>query len=176
MSNKKYILLKLNYLLILAIFNFPIVYAGNATSSGNTAQQMQKKADSLKLLTPKPLSGWKAEDVDSNAVEGIGIRVSRSYSKGNNNLSVVFVADSQSIQTMASMLSNPAYYNATGGKVLKVNGQDTIITYDPNIKAGKIEAVIDNRYLITVNGENVQKADLTGYAKTIDFKKIASLH
>lgn len=175
MSSKKNILLKLNYLLIIAIINLPIVYAGDAVSSGNTTQQMQKKADSLKLFIPKPLNGWKAEEVKSSAVEGIGIRVSRSYSKGDNDLSIVFVADSQSIQTMGLMLSNPAYYNAAGGKALKVNGQDTIITYDPNIKAGKIEAVIDNRYLITVNGENVQKADLTGYAKTIDYKKISSI-
>jgi len=152
----------------------------DAATSLNYASQLiqQKKGGSLKLLFPEPLSGWKAEDATSEtsgAAFGVGISAEREYNKGQSAVTIEIVADSPMLQGVMMMLSNPMISQADGGKLIKVGGQKAIVKYDSTNKSGDIQVVVANRFLVSINGDGVTNADLTNYAKAVDYKKIAAL-
>ena len=152
-----------------------------AIGSLNYASQLigQKKGESLETLLPKPLAGWNAEKATSQAagaaVFGGGVTANRSYSKDDKEVSVSYITDSPMLQGIMMMFSNPMFATADGGKLEKINGQKAIVNYDEDGKSGEIKLVIANRFLITIEGSNVDLKDLKDYAGSIDFNKLASL-
>ena len=154
-------------------------YTESAASLNYAAQLIQqKKGGSLKLLFPNPLKGWKAEEAKSDTggtAFGAGINVSREYNKGSSLVSIEIVADSPMLQGIAMMFSNPMFAQSDGGKLKKIAGQKTIVKYDAENKSGEILAIIANRFLITIRGDDVSENILIDYTKAFDFKKIAEL-
>ena len=152
-----------------------------AIGSLNYASQLigQKKGESLETLLPKPLAGWEADKATSQAagaaVFGGGVTANRSYRKDDKEVSVSYITDSPMLQGIMMMFSNPMFATADGGKLEKINGQKAIVNYDEDGKSGEIKLVIANRFLITIEGSNVDLKDLKDYAGSIDFNKLASL-
>jgi hypothetical protein len=60
-----------------------------------------------------------------------------------------------------------------GGKLEKINAERAIVKYSSETKDGDINMVIANRFLVTVQGNNVARQDLIAFAQGIDFKKLA---
>ena len=83
----------------------------------------QKRASRLEAFLPEPLSGWKAKDVESQAVGqamfGGMVSAKRQYHKDSSSVTVEITADSPMLQSMVMMFSNPAYATADGGKLKK---------------------------------------------------------
>ena len=148
----------------------------------NTARQQlsyavqligQQAADALGKVLPDALSGWEAEDVESNsaglAMLGGGIQAKRAYTKGDDRVEIQVIGDSPLLSQFMALMSNPAMAAAMGSKPTKINGQMALVDSD-----GKISMVIANRFLVTVEG-SASSDDKTAYAKAIDLKKPQSL-
>ncbi|THB69702.1 MAG: hypothetical protein D6B27_00210 [Gammaproteobacteria bacterium] len=139
----------------------------------------QKKSSSLGDYLPAPLSGWKAKDIESQAVGGamMGGMVSaaREYTKGNSVVNINVMTDSPLLQTMMMFVSNPMMASASGMKVKKISGHNAIIEYKANSKSGNLHVVINGKVLVTVNGSSVALADIEKYAAAVDYKKIESM-
>lgn len=152
-----------------------------AISQLNYASQLiaQKKGGELETLFPAPLPGWEAEKATSQAAGaamfGGGISAERSYTKENASIHIQIMTDSPMLQGVMMMLSNPMIAASDGGKLVKVNDQKGLLKYDPNTKDGNLNLVIANRFLITLEGNEVSKNDMMDYAQAIDYKKIAAL-
>ncbi len=151
-----------------------------AVSNLNYAAQLiqQKKGGSLESFLPKPLSGWSAEDASSQAAgAGMfgGVTAQREYRKGDSSVSVTIITDSPMLQGMMVMFSNPMFATSDGGKLEKINKQKAIVKYQPSEKEGEIQIMVASRFLVTVEGRDVTKAELNQYAEAIDFDKLAEL-
>jgi len=139
----------------------------------------QMKGGQLEDCFPEPLSGWDANAATStaagDALFGGGVTAERKYHKDNSNISIEFISDSPLLQTVMMMFSNPMFATSDGGKMEKIAGQKAIVKYDEANKSGDIQLVINNRYLVTVNGTAVDKDALVKYTEGIDFDKMIAL-
>ncbi len=155
-------------------------YTDAAGSLDYAAQLIrQKKGGELTTLLPEPLGGWKAEEATSQsagaAMLGGGVSAERKYQKGASRIEIQYVTDSPIMQGVMMMFSNPMFAASDGGKMERIAGQKTIVKYSASEKSGDIRIVVANRFLITIEGEDVTKEDLVAYAKAIDYKKLAAL-
>jgi hypothetical protein len=153
----------------------------SAVESLNYAAQLiqQMKGEGLESFLPAPLSGWKAEPASSQAAAaammGGGVAASRQYNKGSSSVDVQIIADAPMLQGMIMMFSNPMLATADGGKLERIKGEKAIVKYDAANRDGQIQIVVANRFFIVIEGNEVSKDDLQGYAKGIDYKKLAAL-
>ena len=153
----------------------------DAAGSLDYAAQLirQKKGGELTSLLPKPLEGWNAEESSSQAAGaamfGGGVTAEKKYSKGSSRITVQFITDSPVMQGVMMMFSNPMFASSDGGKLERVGGQKAIVKYNESDKRGDIKIVVAHRFLVTIEGREVTKEDLEGYAKAIDYKKLAAL-
>ncbi len=79
------------------------------------------------------------------------------------------------MQGMMMLFTNPAFAAADGGKLEKIRGQKAIVKYTPATKKGDIKIMVVNRFLVSIEGNDINKEDLKNYAKAIDYKKLGAL-
>lgn len=153
----------------------------DAIQSLDYASQLirQKKGGQLEAFLPEPLPGWKGEEAKSQALGsamfGGGVTSERSYVKGDSRVEVKIITDSPMMQGIIMMFSNPMLATSDGGKLEKIKGEKAIVKYSAESKDGTINIVISGRFLITIEGSDVVRQDLIGFAEGIDFKKLASM-
>ena len=132
----------------------------------------QKNAEGLGALLPAPLSGWTAEDGESNAAGmamfGGGIQASRRYSRGEEDVNLQIVGDSPMIATWMPILSNPTMAAAMG-KVSKIGKHRVLQSKD-----GQVILVVNNRFLVTLDG-SAGMDEKMAYAEALDFDKLEAL-
>jgi hypothetical protein len=149
-----------------------------AINSINYAEQLitQKKGEALTLIFPKPLDGWQAEEVKSDPIFGGGITAERLYSKDAAAVTISIASDSPMLQATMMLFTNPMFATADGGKLETISGQKAIVKYSAETKGGEIQMVVNNRFLVTVNGSEVAKEDMTAYLGSLDFNKLSTLN
>ena len=152
-----------------------------AVNSLNYASQLiqQKKGASLEAVLPAALAGWTAEEATSQAAGasmfGGGVTAERRYTKDSSSVKVQIVTDSPVLQAVMMMMSNPMFATSDGGKMETIGGQKAIVKMDAANKSGQIQIVVASRFLVTLEGEEVTKDDMSAYAKAIDYTKLATL-
>lgn len=136
----------------------------------------QKKGEVIKKLLPSPLAGWSAEEATSNsvgtAIFGGGLSAERRYSKETSALTIKFVTDSPLLQSVIMMFSSPIFAASTG-KLELIKGQKAIVDYSD--RSGKINIVIANHFLVTIEGQNIERQIMIDYAEQIDMEKLMKL-
>jgi hypothetical protein len=153
----------------------------DAMTSLNYASQLigQKKGGDLQSFLPQPLAGWEAEEATSQSVGaamlGGGVSAERQYNKGSGSVRIQIVTDSPMLQSMMMMFGNPMLAGADGGKLEKIAGEKAIVKYNAADKSGDIKLVVANRFLVTLDGNDVSLEDLKAYAAKIDYKKLAAM-
>ena len=153
----------------------------DAAQSLDYASQLirQKKGGQLEAFLPEPLPGWKAEAAKSQALGsamfGGAVTAERSYVRDDGRVDVKIITDSPMMQGIMMMFSNPMMATADGGKLERISGEKAIVKYNNDKKDGTINMVIANRFLITVEGNDVARQDLISFAQGIDYKKLASM-
>jgi hypothetical protein len=76
---------------------------------------------------------------------------------------------------MMMLFTNPALAASDGGKLEKINGQKAIVKYSAADREGTIHIMVVNRFLVTIEGTDVTKDDLTAYAAAVDYDKLAAM-
>jgi hypothetical protein len=153
-------------------------YSTAAASLDYAAQLIrQKKGGELESVFPDALEGWTAENASSDgtaaAMFGGGVTAERRYTRDDGEVTVQLVTDSPMLQGVMMMLSNPSFALADGGKLERISGQKGIVKYDEEGRSGTINIVVDNRYLITVEGSGVDRDDLVAYAAGVKYSELA---
>jgi len=145
-----------------------------AKQSLDLASQLigQKNAESFGALLPAPLSGWKADDVQTTAMGQVGFGVSaasRRYENAKGDyVEVQITGDSAMIMQFATLLNNPGIAGAMG-KIIKVGDQRAIQT-----REGDVHIVVANKFLVVVNGSADAAAKLS-YAQAVNFAKLSKM-
>ena len=73
------------------------------------------------------------------------------------------------------MMSNPMFATADGGKLERIGQQKGILKFDPNTKEGELQIIVANRFLITIEGDDITAKALKDYAKAIDYNKLEKM-
>ena len=150
----------------------------NAATSLDYASQLirQKKGEALSKLLPEPIKGWTANEgksqVTAASLFGGGLTAERTYKRENSTVTISIVTDSPLLQSMIMMFSNPIFAS-TAGQFELINGYKGIVSYE---KSGrKVNIVINNRFVVTLDGQLVSREELMEYARRIDLQGIADL-
>ena len=126
----------------------------------------------IRIISASPYPPTKAMGA---AMLGGGVSAERRYNKDAASVTIQIIADSSMLQDIMMMFSNPMLAGADGGKMEKIAGEKAIVNYKEQQKNGKINLVIANRFLVTVEGDGASLADLKAYTAKIDYKKLAAL-
>lgn len=139
----------------------------------------QKKGAAVAAILPAAPSGWTAEEPESEAAAaalmGGIVTAKRRYNKGDASVTIQLQSDSPLLQTYGMMFSNPALMAGSGAKLETIKGQRVAVTYKAADKNGEIKAVVDNRYVLEVQGSNLSREELTAFVAAIDFPKLTKL-
>jgi hypothetical protein len=154
-------------------------FAGAAGSLDYAAQLIrQKRGEGMTNLLPAPLEGWTAEDASSQAAGtsmfGGGTSAEREYSKEDASVTIRIMTDSPMLQGVATMLNNPMFAGADGGKLERINKQKAIVKYEESDRSGSINLMVGSTVLVTIEGNYVDLEDLRAYAAAIDYQAIAA--
>jgi hypothetical protein len=125
----------------------------------------QKNAEGLAAVLPEALSGWTAEDVETQEAAAAmfgGIWAARTYEKGGVAVKVQIMGDSPLLATWMPMMSNSAVAAAMG-KMTRIGKRRALQT-----KEGQVIMVVGNRFLVMIEG-SASMEDKTAYAAAIDF-------
>ena len=137
----------------------------------------QLQAGELGKLFPEPLSGWKADEVESQAGStaffGGGINASRSYRKDGGQLEISITKDSPLLQTMGMLFTNPSMATMGGYKVKRIKGQTAMIKSEDNSQ--ELQMMVANSILIQITGRGINENDLKAYAEALDIEAITKL-
>ncbi len=153
----------------------------DAVESLNYASQLiqQKKGKGLESFLPEPLKGWTGQKSTSQAAGaamfGGGVTAQREYSKGSSSITVQIITDSPLMQGMMMMFANPMFATSDGGKLERIGRQKAIVKFNTDNKQGEIKIVVANRFLVLIEGDDVTKEALKGYAKAINYKKLKAM-
>ena len=153
--------------------------SGSASNLDYASQLIrQKKSEAMKELLPEPLADWNAEPATAQAmgtaVFGGGVSVSRTYTRGNSSITIDIVSDSPVLQSLIMMLNNPMIAGASGGKLEKINNQRAIVQFNSTSGDGEVNIVVDNRFMVTMKGQQVKRDDLVAYAGKINYQELSS--
>ncbi len=150
----------------------------NAATNLDYASQLirQKKGEALAAFLPEAMEGWTASEgksqVTAASLFGGGLTAERHYTKDTATIDIEIVTDSPLLQPMIMMFSNPIFA-ASAGRFELINGFKGVIKYQGN--GGDINIVVNNRFLVTIKGDNTSEEELLYYAKHIDLKGLAGL-
>src|SRR5690606_8911280 len=131
----------------------------------------QKNAEGLAAVLPEALSGWTAEDVETQEAAAAmfgGIWAARTYEKGGVAVKVQIMGDSPLLATWMPMMSNSAVAAAMG-KMTRIGKRRALQT-----KEGQVIMVVGNRFLVMIEG-SASMEDKTAYAAAIDFEAEPSI-
>ena len=137
-------------------------YAGQLTR--------QKRSGELSDFLPQPLNGWEAGEVESSAVGAMygGVTsAQRTYTKGNESITVIIMTDSPVVQGIVMMIQNPMMMGGAG-KIVKVGSRKAMLQFDNGNKSGDLQLVVANKHLVQISGNDTTAENLTAYAAAVN--------
>ncbi|MBU2884463.1 hypothetical protein KO507_01645 [Gilvimarinus agarilyticus] len=130
----------------------------------------QQKAEAILAVYPDPLSGWSADQAESQVSGGMmmggGITASRSYSRGDTEVSIDLVTDSPLMQSMMAMFNNPSLITMSGGKLIKIQGHKAILN-DQN-ENPEIMLIVNGNAMFTLKARGASSDDLKAYGEALN--------
>lgn len=141
----------------------------------------QKKGEAVVKLLPAAPSGWTAEEAESESTSGsvmggiVGAKRVYRRASGEGRVSIQIQSDSPLLQTYGMMFANPMLMTSSGAKLETIKGQKCAVTFKAGNKNGDVKAVVDNRYMITIDGDDLSREELVSFAKAIDYSALAAL-
>ena len=152
-------------------------YDGAVSNLDFAAQLIrQKRSEALKKVFPEPLAGWEGAPPTSQAtgtaVFGKGVSVSRSYTRSPSTLTIDIASDSPVMPSLIMMLNNPVIAGAGGAKLETFDTYRGIVQYNEANRSGDVNIVVADRFMVTVKGQQVDRADLTAYARAVKYTEL----
>lgn len=138
----------------------------------------QKKAELVAKLLPDAPKGWEASEPETEAAAasllGGGVTVQRRYTRESSSVTIKVQSDSAILQATMSF-NNPMILAASGAKLETIQDQQVSVLFEKDARNGSIKAVIEGRYSLEIEGEEVTADDLRVFAKAFPFDKLAKL-
>ncbi len=155
--------------------------AGEYSAASVSLQQansivMEKKSAAIAKALPDTVGEWKGGEVENNGAGlavfgGGGTMLERKYSKGDLTMAVTLMVDSPMVMQYVGMLNNPAMATAMGLKRRKVG--ENVALFNP--KENSLNMIIENRFMIQINGSQGKEDNIMEIAGGIDTEVLTGL-
>ncbi len=141
------------------------LYKEGKYSEASTSLQLavnainEKKGVTIANALPDKIGDWKGGEINNAnalAVLGAGSTVERKYEKKTKSASITIIADSPMIGQVMGLINNPAIAGLAGLKMKKAGDNTVTIQKD----AGMGQIVVDNRFLIQIQGSDLKEDDI----------------
>lgn len=132
----------------------------------------QMNSEGMAGFLPEALEGWeaKASTTQNMGIMGGSAGVEKEYTKsGGGRVTINIMGESPLFQGMMAMF-NPALAGADGGKLQKIKRNKAIVKYNEDNRNGEIMVNVDKRYLVMIEGNNLERDELMAYAEALDYK------
>jgi len=137
----------------------------------------------LKALLPKSLPGMKRTDATGERTKAFGINVAKAeglYESRDGDSSIkIQITDMGSIKGLASMatlgwaMGEIDSESDTGyERTIEYSGHRAFEEYDQVDHSGKIQVLVEKRFLVEVEGDNVKMKAIKGALDHIDIAKL----
>lgn len=137
----------------------------------------------LKALLPDELAGMKRTSHTGEKAGMFGMNLSTAkaeYEEGGQRLdvSIVDVAGvSMALAGMASWASMEVDRETDNGyeRTTMIEGYKAFEKYDKSSKNGEVSVIVENRFILTVDGDNIEEKTLAKAIDQLNIKKLARL-
>ncbi|MDO6748557.1 hypothetical protein [Gilvimarinus sp. 1_MG-2023] len=134
----------------------------------------QQKAEAILAVYPDPLSGWSADEPESQSSGGMmmggGITASRTYRQGDNRINIDLVTDSPMLQSMMAMFNNPSLITMGGGKLIKIQGHKAI--FNNQNEDSEIMLIVNGNAMFTLKARGASDDDLKAYGEALNLEAL----
>ncbi|MGG7093851.1 hypothetical protein ACN0IJ_09425 [Shewanella indica] len=134
----------------------------------------QQRAGEVVGVFPEPLPGWQADEPASESggmMLGGGINASRHYYKEDSaRLEIELVLDSPLLQSVMAMLTNPSMIAMSGGKLVKVQGHNAMLSTESG--EPELTVIVNGNAMFTLSGEGVKVSELQAFANALQLDKL----
>ncbi|MCE9793780.1 hypothetical protein LZ659_19625 [Shewanella indica] len=134
----------------------------------------QQRAGEVVGVFPEPLPGWQADEPASESggmMLGGGINASRHYYKEDSaRLEIELVLDSPLLQSVMAMLTNPSMITMSGGKLVKVQGHNAMLSTESG--EPELTVIVNGNAMFTLSGEGVKVSELQAFANALQLDKL----
>ncbi len=134
----------------------------------------------LKALLPEKVSGMKRTSHTGEKTGMMGINFSTAnatYEKGDQSIDIALVDAGGMGMLMTSMAAwsivemdretDTGYERTT-----TINGNKAFEKYDNTTKSGSVAMIVNDRYILTIEGENISEKDLNGALDKVKVNKL----
>jgi len=156
---------------------------GEAMSGGEKVEPVSFRE--LKKLLPESLPGLKREDAGGEKTSAMGIKVSEAhatYRSDDGKRIEIKITDFGSLRgtmamaTFAWMMADFERETEDGyEKTTSYKGHKAMEEYNSKSKKGEIQVIVGKRFMVEVEGWNVDMDDVKGALKKIDIDKLDAM-
>lgn len=118
-----------------------------------------KQGEQLAKYLPAGPEGFTASSPETTNLPGGGSQTSRTYTKGDSQLTLEMNLNSPLVQSMGMLFASPFFMNQPNSKPLQVKGERAVQEFQADGKEGKITLLLGGKLLITVEGEEIESPD-----------------
>ena len=138
---------------------------------------------SLKELMPNSLLGMKRTNIEGqkSGMQGLSISTATAeYEEGNKEINVSIVDAGGSSLTLAglAMWANTEFERESDEgyeRTTEIEGYKAFEQYDKNNKSGQLSVLVDNRFVVNIEGDQISEDDLRKALNDISLRKISRL-
>lgn len=156
---------------------------GDAANDGKKIEPVDFRE--LKAFLPEKLSGMTREGVEGEKTSAMGVKVSEAhatYTGSNGGSATIKITDMGNMSglvgmaTMAWAFADVDRETGTGyEKTTTFDSHKAYEKYDTEARSGELNILVEKRFVVTIEGSDVDMPFLKEAARSIDLGKLASM-
>lgn len=156
---------------------------GEATNDGKKVEPVDFRE--LKLLLPEKLSGMTRDGAEGEKASAMGVKISEAhanYTATEGGSVTIKITDMGSVSglvgmaTMAWTIAEVDRETESGyEKSTTFDGHKAFEKYDNQSRSGELNILVEKRFVVTIEGNDVTMPFLKDAARSIDLGKLASM-
>lgn len=156
---------------------------GDASNNGAKVEPVDFRE--LKALLPEKIGAMAREGAEGEKVAAMGVHVSEAhanYASTDGGSITVKISDLGNVSglvgmaTMAWAFADVDKETENGyEKTTTFNGHKAFEKYDNQGRSGELNILVEKRFVVTIEGSDIEMSALKEAARSIDFGKLASM-
>lgn len=137
----------------------------------------------LKDLMPNRALGMSRTDIEGQKTGMSGMSISTAsatYKEGNKEVKIAIMDAGGSALVLGglAMWANTEFERESDDgyeRTTKIDGHKAFEQYDKNTKSGQVSVLVDNRFVVNIEGDNVAEKDLRKVLDDINLRRLSNL-
>lgn len=137
----------------------------------------------LKDLMPNRVLGMSRTDIEGQrtGMSGMSFSTASATYKENNkkvNIAIMDAGGSALVLGGLAMWANTEFERESDNgyeRTTKIDGHKAFEQYDKSSKSGQVSVLVDNRFVVNIEGDNIEEKDLRKVLDDINLRRLSNL-